>query len=161
MLSNEFSFLEAANLVGERYETVTDFLVFPAGLRGRVVDFTFDPPHQLVLEWESADKHPAFGSLLFSKAMVERYLERIEPQNVGENADFTVSEASALVGKVFQTRVNFSRIPKSSQGAIIDFARQRNGSAVIIVEWTMPNSAQPSLSWFTKTQIQRYGIISP
>ena len=142
MLANEFSFLDAAKRVGDRYETVSSFLVFPAGLRGRVVDFTFDSPHQLVLEWESTDQTPRFGSMTFSKAMVTRYLRRIETPSVGENADFTEAEASALVGKTFETRVNFSLIPRSSQGSIIDFARRQNGSAVIIVQWDLAKSCR-------------------
>ncbi|HZQ07857.1 MAG TPA: hypothetical protein VFD70_14835 [Anaerolineae bacterium] len=159
MIPESFSFLEATKLIGAVFETVTDYYTIPAGTRGRVVDFMFVAPYDLVIEWESNEIPKIYCTMVFSKTQVNRYLRRVDIKDSESSEAYTESEARGLVGKAFENVVNFSLIPKGTQGNIVDSATRKDGSAVVVVQWRIPNRSHPHTSWFTKAEVQRLGRI--
>jgi hypothetical protein len=155
MYANDFSVTEAARWRGATVETARDYICIPKGTRGKVIDTGFLSPFGLMIEWDMEMGGKPF-LLPFTAGQVQAYLRRIDP--VPDELPFDADEASALVGRVFETAVNFSLLRKGARGKIVGTARRGEGT-VIIVEWIVPGREQPLRSWYTKNQVLRFGRI--
>ena len=159
MMREEFTILEATKLLGQVYEAVQGFPAVPQGTKGRVVAIRIDLAAPVV-EWELPGKHGNDAMGFLTKNMLE-HLRPIEVEDRTATESFTESEAHDLVGQVFESDVYFSNVYKGMRGKIIDARKRQDGSVVIVVKWDLPNRTEPLISWFTKSEIRRFGRIAP
>ncbi len=68
---------------------------------------------------------------------------------------FTQREAAALVGKMFESLVEFSGVPKGTRGKAIKADRLGDGFDVVI-EWNLGPRTKPLCDWFTRDELQRF-----
>jgi hypothetical protein len=73
-------------------------------------------------------------------------------------ARFTYAEAKALVGKTFESLIEFSGVPQGTRGEVVDIDHMGDGWDVVI-EWQLDYrlpSGQGLRDWFTREEIKRF-----
>lgn len=79
-----------------------------------------------------------------------------------QHAEFTESEARALIGQSVQTIAPFRRLPLRTRGRILTVSQeipQRVRSLVrwcLIVEWELPDHKAAVRDWIAKWELEEY-----
>jgi hypothetical protein len=73
------------------------------------------------------------------------------------HTEFTKEEASALVGKAFETIAELAEVPKGVRGLVVTTQRQSK-TWLVVIKWEMHNTitaGQGRYQWFTKIEMQQ------
>lgn len=55
-----------------------------------------------------------------------------------------------------RTKVEFSGVPKGTEGEITNVEYKKSGEALYAVQWNLPNRSKPLVDWFTQEEKDRY-----
>jgi len=69
---------------------------------------------------------------------------------------FAAEEAFSRVGKRVKTLVDFSGVPKGTEGVVSRADRSGAEGYTLAIQWDMPGRSSPLTDWFTKSEYERY-----
>ncbi len=77
-----------------------------------------------------------------------------------EHDDYTKKRAHKLIGRTFESRVEFPGVPRGSRGKVVE-VDESGDHWNIAIEWERPKGSQgnggaPLRSWFTHEEVQRF-----
>jgi hypothetical protein len=77
-----------------------------------------------------------------------------------QERNFTKAEAHALIGKTFESLVEFSGVPKGTRGKVVAADKQGLGHWDVVIEWELPDDAagrsRRLRDWFSHDEMQRF-----
>lgn len=70
-------------------------------------------------------------------------------------AEWTSSEAAALIGRRVRTRMAFSGVPAGTTATVVRVEPSSQGYTVAL-EWDLPGRATPLVDWFRRSEWERF-----
>jgi len=73
---------------------------------------------------------------------------------------YTARAARALIGKTFESLIEFSGVPQGTRGKVVGADDAGLGHWDVVIEWDMPDHTKPSgqglRDWFAQDEMARF-----